>query len=570
MKDLDWLQFVFLILVLTVITKPLGIYVFKVLTPKEKLPLDFLLKPLEKITYRLCGIGTDKEQNWKEYLFSLLSFSMISLLATFLLLACQSFFPLNPEKLRALSADLNFNTSVSFVTNTDWQSYGGEFTLSYFSQMVPLTLQNFLSPAIGLAVAAALVRAITRHSSTTVGNFWVDLVRISYHLLFPLALALALFFVSEGTPQNFKPYTRAITLENAKQTIVQGPIASQKAITILGTNGAGYTNVGSAHPYENPTPLSNFFQILFILAIPAAQTYYLGRAVKNQNHGWALYITMALIFFVVALFCAHFEMKGNPQFTHLTVEKGAGNLEGKEQRFGILGSTLFATATTTATNGSVNSSHDAYTPLGGFIPLLNLQFGQAVWGGAGSGLYNMILVVILSVFTAGLIIGRIPEYLGNRIEPFDIKVAIFAHLPYLLAILGLTAWACISSWGLAALGNQGPHGFSEILYAYSSAAVNNGSSFAGLYANTPWWNLTLAFAMLVGRFLVIVPVLALAGSLTKKKNLPLGASSFPVSGATFIALLISVILLIGALAFLPALVVGPFLEQFFMNAGKLF
>lgn len=571
MQNLDWLQLFLFLAIVTAITKPLGLYVSKVLSPQEKTPLHFLFGPLERVTYKLCGINVKKEHSWKEYLCGVLAFSFVSLLFTYLLLACQQFFPLNPMKLGALTSDLNFNTSVSFTTNTNWQSYSSETTMSYFSQMIPLVLQNFVSPAVGLAVAAALVRGIARHSSHTLGNFWVDLVRIIYYLLLPLSFFAAVFLVGQGTPQNFSSYTKAITLESEQeQIIVQGPIASRESIKMIGTNGGGYTSANSAHPYENPTPVSNFLQILFILAIPAAQTYYFGREINNQKHGWCVYATMAIIFVFGVIVCSSFEAKGNPQFAPLRIEMSGGNMEGKEQRIGIFGSALFATATTSASCGAVNSMHDSYTPIGGLVPMLNMQLGEIIWGGVGAGLYSMLVFIILSVFTAGLIIGKAPEYVGKRIEAFDIKLAIFSLIPFILVILECTAWASASEWGLSALGNQNAHGFSEILYAYSSASTNNGSAFAGLSTNTPWWNVTLGMAMLIGRFLTIVPIMALAGSLARKKSLPMGMGSFPVTGITFIALLISVIFLIGALCFLPALIMGPFLEQFSMNTFQLF
>lgn len=569
MQLYEIVQLVLFLVLLVVLTKPLGKYLYKVLNYQEKTFLDPLLKPLEKLTYRLCNIQPNRSHNWKEYLFAVFAFSFASFIFTYILLALQPYLPLNPASVKGLSADLNFNTSISFLTNTDWQSYKGESTMSYFSQMIPLTLQNFVSAAVGIGVAAALSRGIAQHASRSLGNFWVDLVRVTYYLLLPLAFCAAIFFVSQGVPQNFSKYTQAQTIESQKQqTIVQGPIASQEAIKLVGTNGGGYTNANSAHPYENPTPLSNFLQILLILLIPAAQTYYFGKEIGNQRHGWCIFIAMMVVFVAGFFVCQIFEAKGTPTLNSLNLV--GGNLEGKEVRNGILGSSLFATVTTTASCGAVNSMHDSFTPIGGMITMLNIQLGEVIWGGVGAGLYNMLLFVILTVFTAGLIIGRTPEYLGNRIDAFDIKVAVFALLPYMLGILGFTAWACISTWGTGARGNLGPHGFSEILYAFSSATGNNGSAFAGLAANTPIWNITLALGMLIGRFLVITPILALAGSFVMKKHLPLGPGSFPVFGSTFIVLLISVIILIGALSFLPALVMGPFIEQFFMNASKLF
>ncbi len=571
MKDLDWIQLSLLLLIITLITKPLGIYIHKVLNPDEKTFLDKIFKPLEKLTYRVCRIDAKKEQTWKEYLFCVLVFSGFSVLFTYVLLGLQQYLFLNPEKLGALSADLRFNIAAGFQTNTDWQGYVGEETLSYFSQMVALPLQNFLSPSIGLGVAAALVRGIARHSSTVLGNFWVDITRITYYLLLPLAFIAAVFFVSQGVPQNFNPYTKATTLESGiEQHIVQGPMASQEGIKLIGVNGGGATNADSAHPYENPTPLSNFVQLLCMLAIPAAQTYYLGREIKNQKHGWSIYVTMAIIFVAGVIICCTFEAKGNPHFKDLGIAVSSGNMEGKEQRFGVFSSALFATVTTSTSTGAINASHDSFTPIGGIVPMLNIQLGESIWGGVGAGLYSILLFVVIAIFTAGLIIGRTPEYLGKKIEALDIQSAILGVLVFVFIVLGFTSWASVSEWGRSALLNQGPHGFSEILYAYSSAAGNNGSSFNGLVTNTPWWNISLGCAMLMGRYALITFVLMLAGSLVKKKRPATDTVSFPVSGVTFVALVISVMILVGALSFLPALIMGPFLEQFFMLSGKLF
>jgi K+-transporting ATPase ATPase A chain len=570
-KDLDWIQLSFLLLIITLITKPLGIYIHKVLNPDEKTFLDKLFKPLEKLTYRLCRIDAKKEQSWKEYLFCVLVFSGFSVLFTYVLLGCQQYLFLNPAKLGAVAADLRFNIAAGFQTNTDWQNYVGEKTLSYFSQIVPLSLQNFLSPAIGLSVAAGLVRGIGRHSSTVLGNFWVDITRITYYILLPLAFITAVFFVSQGVPQNFNPYAKVATLESGtEQMIVQGPFASQQAIKLIGTNGGGPTNANSAHPYENPSPLSNFVQLLCMLIIPAGQTYYLGREIKNQKHGWSLYIAMTLIFIVGVIICSTFEAKETPYFKDVGIAASSGNMEGKEQRFGIFGSTLFGTVTTSTSTGALNASHDSFTPIGGLIPMLNIQLGGTIWGGVGAGLYSILLFVIIAIFTAGLIIGRTPEYLGKKIEALDIQSAILGVLIFVFLVLGFTAWACTSEWGRAAIWNKGPHGFSEILYAYSSASGNNGSSFDGLITNTPWWNITLGCVMLIGRLALITFVLMLAGSLVKKKRPATDTVSFPVSGFTFTALVIAVMILVGALSFLPALIMGPFLEQFFMISGKLF
>jgi K+-transporting ATPase ATPase A chain len=473
--------------------------------------------------------------------------------------------------------------------------------MSYFSQMVALASQNFFSAAVGIAIAAALVRGIARHSAKTVGNFWVDLVRIHYYLLLPICVAFAILLVSQGMIQNFKPYEAAAltekeTVQVAKtdasgnpvkdaqgnpvmvpsvvdtQTIPQGPMASQVAIKMLGTNGGGYTNANASHPYENPTPLSNFLQILSIFAIPSALTYYLGRMVKSPGHGWSVWAAMALLFLGAFLMCWHYEQQGSPVMAQLGVDPADGNMEGKEVRFGVFNSALFATITTDASCGAVNSMHDSFTPLGGLVPLFNIELGEIVFGGVGAGLYGMLVFVIVAVFIAGLMVGRTPEYLGKKIQSFEVKMSMLVLLVLAMDILGFTAWACVSQWGLAGLNNQGPHGFSEMLYAYSSATGNNGSAFAGLTASTYWYDTTLGIAMLIGRFLMIVPIMAIAGSLAAKKLTPPGPGSFPVSGATFTWLLIGAVLLVGALNFLPALALGPIVEHFILwsSAPKLY
>ena len=568
----DWIELLLFLFLLILLTKFVGIYLYRVLEKDGKTHLEWLIGPLERFTYRFCRISQEKEQNWKQYLGSLLAFSFVSLVVTYLLLIFQSFLPLNPQNLPSLSWDLSFNTAVSFMSNTNWQSYPGETTMSYFSQMVPLTLQCFVSPAVGMCAAAALVRGIVRTGKSGLGNFWVDLVRLCYYLFFPLALLLALFFVCQGVSENFNHYTEAQTLETPHhiQTIVQGPIASQEAIKLLGSNGGGYTNTNSAHPYENPTPLSNFIQILSIIMIPAAQTYYLGRMTKKQKHGWSVFSAMLVVFLISLFVCTHFEMQGNTDYQELGIETTMGNREGKEMRFSTFESSLYAVTTTCVANGAVNSMHDSYTPIGGMVLLLNMQLGEIIFGGIGSGLYSILLFVLLAIFIAGLITGRTPEYLEKKIEGRDIKIAVLALLAFFLSILGFSAWASTTHWGLSNLGNQGPHGLSEILYAFSSTTGNNGSAFAGLSANNVPYNLTLGFAMLIGRFLVLSPILALAGSLIKKKKHPHSVGSFPVSGITFTLLLIGVIILLGALTFIPSLVMGPILEEFYMRMGKLF
>jgi len=588
-----WIQLVLFLGLLLLVTRPMGVYLFRVLDPQGKTFLDPVLKPVERIFYRLTRVDPRVEQDWKRYAVSLLVFSMVGTLFTYAILRLQWWLPLNPQRLGPVSEHLAFNTAVSFTTNTNWQSYGGESTMSYLSQMVALAFHNFVSAATGIAVAAALVRGIARHTANTVGNFLVDLVRVTLYLLLPVCIVYAVFLVSQGMIQNFKPYESArlvepMTVDAPKtdaqgqpvkdeqgnpvtekqvvpsQTIVQGPMASQVAIKMLGTNGGGYTNANAAHPYENPTPLSNFLQIFSIFLIPSGLTWYLGRMVKNQKHGWAVWGAMAVLFLAAVLVCWWAEGAGNPRLHALGVDPSGGNMEGKEVRFGIFSSALFATVTTDASCGAVNAMHDSFTPLGGLVPLVNMQLGEVVFGGTGAGLYGMLVFVVLTVFLAGLMVGRTPEYLGKKIESYDVKVSAIAVLLLIFDIKVFTAWAAVSGWGLAGLNNAGPHGFSEILYAFSSGTGNNGSAFAGLTANTWWYNTTLAFAMLIGRFFFIVPVLALAGNLAKKKIVPESGGSFPVSGVTFVLLLVGTVLIVGVLSFFPALSVGPIVEHFLM------
>ena len=594
-----WLQFALYFAALVLITKPMGLYLLQVLDANGRTWLDPVLRPLERLTYRLMGVDRNKEHNWKQYTLAMLLFSLVSCLFTYAILRLQNLLPLNPQGLGAVSADLAFNTAVSFTTNTNWQSYVGETTMSYFSQMVGLAFHNFVSAATGIAIAAALVRAIARHSGQTIGNFWVDLVRVTYYLLLPICLVFAVFLVSQGMIQNFNGYTKATLAEPMKiqvekkndqgetikgsddkpvmeeqtvteQNIVQGPMASQVPIKMLGTNGGGYTNANAAQPFENPTPLSNFMQMLAIFAIGSGFTYYLGRMVKNQKHGWTVWAVMLALFIAGVLVAWQSEAAGNPIHHSLGVAAADGNMEGKEVRFGIFNSALFATVTTDASCGAVNSMHDSFTPLGGFVPLFNMQLGEIVIGGVGAGLYGMLVFVVLAVFIAGLMVGRTPEYLGKKIESYDVKMSMLALLILAVDILGFSAWAIVSKWGTGAMNNSGPHGFSEILYAYTSGTANNGSAFAGISANTPWLNTTIGFAMLIGRFLMIVPILALAGSLVRKKVTPASAGTFPVHGGTFFVLLTGTVLLVGALNFVPALTLGPVVEHFLNLQGKLF
>lgn len=567
MAVIDWLQLAVFILVLAALTKPFGCYLAGVLDASGKTLLDPLVKPVERLLWRLLGLDPKREQDWKEYARSVLLFSAMGTLFTYAMLRLQGWLPLNPQGFAGVPADLAFNTAVSFATNTNWQNYGGESTMSYWSQMVALTFQNFVSAAAGIAVAAALVRGIVRDQAKTIGNFWMDLTRICLYLLLPLSLLFAWFLVSQGMIQNFAPYVTAKTVEGGAQTLAQGPMASQVAIKLLGTNGGGFANANAAHPYENPTPLTNLLQMLAIFAIPSGLTYTLGRAARHPKHGWSIWSAMFLLFLAGVLISWWAESTGNPRLLALGLDPASGNLEGKEVRFGIFSSILFATVTTDASCGAVNAMHDSFTPLGGLVPLFNMLLGEVVFGGVGAGLYGMLIFVLLAIFLAGLMVGRTPEYLGKKIEAREIKLAALAILLPALVLLGFTASAVTSDWGPAATGNGGPHGFTEIFYAYTSAVNNNGSAFAGLTANTPWYNLTLALAMLAGRFFVIVPVLALAGSLAGKKKVAPSAGTFPVSGITFTLLVIGTVLLVGALTYLPALALGPILEEFLLNCS---
>jgi potassium-transporting ATPase potassium-binding subunit len=607
MNTSGWIQLILFTAALLVTAKPLGLYLCKVLDVNGKTFLDPVIKPIERMTYKLTGVDPRDEHDWKRYATAMLLFSLVSMLFTYAILRLQAVLPLNPQKLAAVGEHLSFNTAASFTTNTNWQSYGGESTMSYLSQMVALTIHNFASAAVGIGIAAALVRGIARHTSQTIGNFWVDLTRVTYYLLLPLCVVFAVVLVSQGMIQNFKPYDSAALTEVVKaqvekknaagetvkdaegkpvteeqltdtQSIVQGPMASQVAIKMLGTNGGGYTNANAAQPFENPTPLSNFLQMFAIFLIPSALTYFLGRSVKNQGHGWAVWTAMFVLFFAGVMVAAHYEAAGNPNLTALGVDPADGNMEGKEVRFGIFNSALFATVTTDASCGAVNSMHDSFTPMGGLVPLLNIELGEVVFGGVGAGLYGMLIYVVIAVFIAGLMVGRTPEYLGKKIEPKDVKMASFVILILAFSILGFAGWASVSKMGAPdatgaltdGTNNSGPHGFSEILYAYSSATGNNGSAFAGLTANAPWYDTTLGLATLFGRFAMIVPILALAGSLARKKLIAESAGTFPVSGPLFTGLLVGTVLLVGALTFVPALVLGPVVEHFLMHAGNQF
>jgi K+-transporting ATPase ATPase A chain len=564
----DWAQLILFVVLLVGLTKPLGIYMDHVFDGTKTF-LSPVLGPIERWIYQLLGVDPDEDQHWTKYASSVLIFSAVGLTITYGILRLQYLLPLNPAGQGVISPHLAFNTAMSFTTNTNWQSYGGESTMSYFSQTVGLVLHNFTSAAVGIAVAVALVRGLARKESNGIGNFWADLIRANLYLLLPICLIYAVFLMSQGMIQNFHPYTDVTTIEGAKQTIAQGPVASQVAIKMLGTNGGGFFNANAAHPYENPTPLSNFVQMLSIFLIPSGLVYLLGRKVKDLRHGWAVWSAMAIVFLLGTLVCAHFEYKGNPMYSQLGCSS-AINMEGKETRFGIFNSALFATVTTDASCGAVNSMHDSFTPLGGLVPLVNIMLGEVIFGGVGSGLYGMLMYIILTVFIAGLMVGRTPEYVGKKIGGREVKYVTFSLIVMALSILGFTAWGAMDSLGTAGLGNPAHHGFTEILYAFTSATGNNGSAFAGLSANTPFWNITLAFAMYFGRFFMMIPLLAVAGSMAKKRIHPTGEGTFPVDGGLFVVLLIGVILLVGALTFFPALSLGPIAEHFEMLQGHFF
>ncbi|HXC47707.1 MAG TPA: potassium-transporting ATPase subunit KdpA [Candidatus Sulfotelmatobacter sp.] len=585
-----WFQiFLFFCLVLA-LTKPLGNFLYRVYERKPTF-LDPVLRPIERLIYRVCGVDDTKEMDWKGYGLSMLLFSGVSLLILYLIERTQQWLPWNPQKLVNIAPDLAWNTAVSFTTNTNWQAYVPESTMSYFTQMAGLAYHNFTSAAVGMALAIAVIRGVARKESKTIGNFWVDTTRSMLWILLPLCLILGLALVSQGVVQNLKPYTQASLVEPqtiekqaadgtksqdtvTTQVIAQGPVASQEAIKMLGTNGGGFFNANSAHPFENPTPLSNLLQMLMIFAIPSALTYTLGRMTGSAKHGWAVWSAMAVLFLVAVFVAYAAESRGNPMLkginTTASETQPGGNMEGKEVRFGIANSALFTTVTTDASCGAVNNAHDSLTPIGGMVPLINIMLGEIVFGGVGSGLYGMIVFVILSVFIAGLMVGRTPEYLGKKIESFDVKMAVLSILVSSFAILLFTAIAIITKAGLAGISNPGPHGLSQILYAYTSATGNNGSAFGGINANTLWFNSTLATAMLLGRFFAVIPILAVAGNLAAKKHVPESLGTFPVTGPLFTVLLISVIVIVGALTFFPALSLGPILEHLLMNAGNAF
>jgi len=569
-----WLQFAIFSAILLASVRPVGIYLTRVFEG-ESTWLDPVLRPFERLIYKLCGVNAEEEMNWREYAYAMLGFSAVSLVVTFGIERLQNLLPFNPQGLAAVSPDLAWNTAVSFTTNTNWQSYTPETTMSYLTQMAGLATHNFFSAAAGIAIVVALIRGIKRTLSGTIGNFWVDTTRILLYVLTPAALIYALLLVGQGVPQNLSKYTSAHTIEGQTQTIAQGPVASQEAIKMLGTNGGGFFNANSAHPFENPTPLSNLFQMLSIFIIPAGLTFALGRMTGSPGHGWAVLAAMFVLF--TAGFTSVYWAESQPHpMLHGVAQSGsamtpAGNMEGKEVRFGVSQSSLFSTITTDASCGAVNNMHDSLTPLGGMVAMTNIMLGEVIFGGVGAGLYGMLIFVVVSVFIAGLMVGRTPEYLGKKIEAFDVKMSMLYVLIFPLIILTLTAvFVLLPTIGLAALSNQGPHGLSEILYAFTSAVGNNGSAFAGLNANTWWYNVALGFAMLGGRFLMKVPVLALAGSLANKKSVPPSPGTFPVNTALFTVLLVGVVLIVGALTFFPALSLGPILEHLQLQAGQLY
>ena len=562
-----WLQILLFCGIVLALVKPLGAYMTRVFAG-ERTFLSPVLVPVERGLYALAGISERDEQRWTGYAFAMLAFNLAGLLLLYGLQRLQDVLPLNPAGMAAVGPELSFNTAVSFVTNTNWQNYGGESTMSYLTQMAGLTVQNFVSAATGMAIAVALIRAFAGASGKTLGNFWVDMTRATLYVLLPICIVLTLAYVALGVPQTFGPYVTATTLEGAQQTIALGPVASQLAIKMLGTNGGGFFNANSAHPFENPDAISNMLQMVSIFAIGAAFTNVFGRMVGNQRQGWAILSAMGLLFVVGVAVTYWAEASGNSLMHALGLQ--GGNMEGKEVRFGIVLSSLFAVVTTAASCGAVNAMHGSFTALGGLIPLLNMQLGEVIVGGVGAGFYGIVLFIVVAVFVAGLMVGRTPEYLGKKIEAKEMKMAVLAILSLPLAMLVFTAIASVLPQAVASIGTAGPHGFSEILYAYTSAAANNGSAFGGLTGNTPWYNITLGFGMLMGRFLVIVPALAIAGSLIAKKTVPASAGTFPTDGPLFVGLLVGTILIVGGLTFFPALALGPVVEHLAMLAGQTF
>lgn len=570
-----WLQIALYCVLLLLITRPIGGYMTRVFNG-ERTTLSPVLRPLERVTYRLCGVDETQEQHWVSYAIAMLAFTFAGFVVLYGLQRLQNVLPFNPASQDAVSPDLAFNTSVSFITNTNWQSYVPETTMSYLVQMAGLTVHNFVSAATGIALAVALVRGFARRSAQTIGNFWVDMTRCTLYILLPAAIVVALVFVWQGMPENLGAYTEATTLEGAKQIIAQGPVASQEVIKMLGTNGGGFFNANSAHPFENPTAFTNLIQMLLIFSLGAGLTNLFGRMVGSERQGWAIFAVMFVLFIAGVLVAYSAESQGNPALAAYHVDQVAsdtqagGNMEGKEVRFGIADSALFTTVTTDASCGAVNNMHDSLLPLAGAVPMVNIMLGEIIFGGVGSGLYGMLLFVIVAMFVAGLMVGRTPEYLGKKLEAKEVKMAMLGILILPLSMLGFTALAVVLPVGTGAMNNAGPHGFSEALYAYVSATGNNGSAFAGLSANVPFWNDTLGLAMFMGRFLMIIPALAIAGSLVRKKIVPVSAGTFPTDSPLFVGLVIGVILIMGGLIFFPAVALGPIVEHYAMQAGTLF
>jgi len=562
-----WIQILAYCVVVVLLVKPLGGYMYRVFNG-DRTFLSPILGPLERGLYRISGTSEREEQHWTVYAAGIMFFSLASFLVLYFLQRLQGVLPYNPAGMSAVEQNLSFNTAASFVTNTNWQNYGGESTMSYLVQMAGLTVQNFMSAAVGIAIAVALIRGFARASVKSIGNFWVDITRCTLYILLPLCIVLTLVYVWLGIPQTLGPYVDAATLEGAKQTIALGPVASQVAIKMLGTNGGGFFNANAAHPFENPDAISNFIQMVTIFALGAALTNVFGRMVGNQRQGWAILATMGVLFIAGVAICYWAEASGNPLVHALGID--GGNMEGKETRFGIALSALFAVITTAASCGAVNAMHDSFTAIGGFIPMINMQLGEVIVGGVGAGFYGILMFIVVAVFVAGLMVGRTPEYLGKKIEAKEVKMAMLAILCLPLAMLTFTAIAVVLPSAMASMANGGPHGFSEVLYAYTSAAANNGSAFAGLSGNTPWYNVTLGITMLMGRFLVIIPALAIAGSLVAKKTVPASAGTFPTDGPLFVGLLVGVILIVVGLTFFPALAIGPIVEHLAMIHGQTF
>ena len=571
-----WLQIAVFLLIVLAVTPPLGRYIARVFN-RDRTWLDPVLVPLERAVYRATGVDDRSEMAWTEYAAAMLAFSGVSMVFLYVIERTQGWLPWNPAALAAVAPDLAFNTAASFTTNTNWQAYSGETTVSYLTQMAGLAYHNFVSAAVGLAVAIAFLRGIARREARAIGNFWVDVVRGLLWVLLPLCLAGSLVLVSQGVVQNLRPYDRVAPIDAGEQTIAQGPVASQEIIKMIGTNGGGFFNANSAHPFENPTPVTNLIQLIAIFAIPSALTFVLGLMTGSRAHGWAVWAAMAFLFLAGVTTAYWSEARGNPLLARAGADQvttdasPGGNMEGKEVRFGIVGSALFATVTTDASCGAVNGAHESYTPLGGMVPLVNIMLGEVAFGGVGAGLYGMLVFIILSVFMAGLMVGRTPEYLGKAIQAYEVQMAVLAVLVFPLTVLVLTGISLSSpGFGLSSVLNHGPHGLTEVLYAFTSGTGNNGSAFAGLAANTRWYNTTIGVATLVGRFFVIIPTLAIAGSLVRKKRVPASAGTFPVTTPLFAALLVSVVVIVGALTFFPALSLGPVVEHLLMVQGRVF